>query len=263
MITFDQAYVYQFTLFFDESAEVAPERLAELPALLSRPVQGIEDGLAFKLGRPQIEQAFIVQGSGSIAPGQTQTWRGPAGIWRVVWTPSRLDVHFDARGYAEVMEDPVTPLIDVRRRLLPNLARVPAETVLRVNRLALIVTAQASCGVGQPRPAHLVAATFFHPDILAAADRGEVLDPVARVNQVTTMPLQQATDIRVNRNETGTANWTMQNGVEETSLSWQLDVNTSPVHALTANFERAAILAFFESAETWLTDRVDRLQRVA
>jgi len=257
MITFDQAHLYQFSLFLDETEPLA-EGLAGLPSLLSRAVPGIN--LKLRLGQAELGQALVVQPTGSVVPGGVMSWKAGSGIWRVVLTPSRLDVHFDARGYADLMDEFVF-VVDVAQRIVRNLSEVPATLGQRVTRLALIVTGQASCAKGEPRPSHAVARTFFNQPVLDAEERGELADTVARTNRVATWHLREgAGGVRVNRNETGTGNVVIRGGTEETSLSWQWDVNTSGTLVAAANFEALDIAAFFHQAEAWVRERAEALQ---
>lgn len=263
MVTFDHTFVYQFALFLDEQTEPSADGVNILGARMSRSVEGAARNLGLKFGHPITEQAVVMQGTGSFAPTSTLTWRAGSGVWRLVWTVSRIDLHFDARGYAEVTETELVTLSDARKRVAANLADVPTLLGQRVNRLALIVTGQANGPrPGEPGPSDLVAATFFSNELRDAVKSGAVTDVIGRANHLIEWDLHQGTAVRVNRNETGTSTRAVRNGVEETNLLWQYDVNTFPANVSTLKFGSDAILTFFERAESWISERLSALQEV-
>jgi hypothetical protein len=257
MLTFDQAYLYQFVLFTDEQAEPTADAITRLPDVVSRPVAGTKS-FGLKLAQVQPEQSMVIVSTGATANGLT--WRSASGFWRLTWSPTRIDVQFDARGYAEALEEPdVVTLTNIRGRLMPNLVELP-NVVGQVNRLALVVTAKSIYSAGQKQPSPIVAATFFNADLIATAQRGELLDAIGRANHAAMWPLGSYGEVRVNRNETGTASWAIQNGVEQRSLSWQFDLNTHPQGK---SFASDSITTFFESADMWITQRLKALQEKA
>jgi hypothetical protein len=232
--------------------------IARLPDVVSRPVDGMQS-LSLKLAQVQPEQNVVVLPTGATTSGLT--WRSASGFWRLAWSPARIDVHFDARGYAEALESgDVVPLSDARRRLTPNLVELP-NVVGRVSRLALVVTGKATCPAGKMPPSQIVAETFFNAELVAAARRGELVDAVGRANLAAAWNLGSA-EVRVNRNETGTANWAIQNGIEQTNLTWQFDVNTHPQGEI-EGFARDSIVSFFERADKWIMQRMKALKEKA
>lgn len=253
MITFDQLHAYQFSLFLAEGSETDPVVVQQLGALISRQVPHVQS-LGLKLGQPEQGQSFVAQAGSLVPGGPTLTWKAGSGIWRVVHTASRLDVHFDARGYADLM-DHVIPLDRVAERVVPNLVDLP-KALGTVNRLALIVTGHSTC-TGTVRPSRAVALTFFRDSLIEAEAREQLSDAVARTNHPVTWTLGEQSQVRVNRNETGTAAVVHRNGTEETDLAWQWDVNTSGFRPMTLG--GANIEAFFRQSEGWISDRLRAL----
>lgn len=255
MLAFDQVYTYQFVLFMEEQAEMSAETIARLPDVVSRPVDAPRN-LGLKLGKSQPEQSLVALPTGISAAGLT--WR--SGFWRLAWSPARIDVHFDARGHAEALESDVVPLTEARKRLTPNLVELP-NVVGRINRLALTVAGRATCS-GRSQPSQIVAATFFNDELVAAAQRAEMFDASGRANHATAWDLGSAGEVPVNRVEAGTANWMLQNGVEQSSLTWQFDLNTHP-QGEPKNFAGDSITGFFERADTWIMQRLKAVQERA
>lgn len=258
MVTFDQAHTFQFALFFD-GVEEREHDVTQLPALLNRPVPGVEP-LGLKLGAPDAN-SFMVDALGTFPAARASRWRAGSGVWTVVWTGVRLDIHFDAKGYFDVSERDVT-LSRVMDRLLPNLSELPTSLGISVNRLALVVTGQSSCADGAPRPSRAVAATFFNATLGGLEERGEVADAVARANFVTTWSLRPSMEVRVNRNETGTAIVKIRDQSLESELSWQWDVNTAAPQNAPTSFGAEPIGSFFRQAEQWISERLHVLQEV-
>jgi hypothetical protein len=157
-IQFDQSLQYQFALFFDDNnQEPTPAELREIPEAISKPVPGIKF-LGLKLGSR--EQALR---GGAPVPLPVLLWKSGSGVWRLTWAPDRLDLYFDAAGFAQILEgDASKPpeFQDVIARVSSNLAVAAKLSTRVVNRLALIWTGKSSCeGV---RPAtEIVARRFF------------------------------------------------------------------------------------------------------
>ena len=254
MLAFDQAYTYQFVMFMEEHAEMSAEAIARLPDVVSRPVDAPRN-LGLKVIKGQPEQSLVVVGTGASAVGLT--WR--SGFWRLTWSPARIDVHFDARGHAEALESDVVSLTEARKRLTPNLVELP-NVVGQINRLALTVTGRATCS-GRSQPSQIVAATFFNTELVAAAQRDKLFDASGRANHATAWDLGSAGEVRVNLIEAGTANWVLQNGVEQSSLTWQFDLNTHPQGE--PNFASDSIAGFFERADMWIMQRLKAVQERA
>jgi hypothetical protein len=261
MLVFDQAHLYQFSLFLEDQQQwPSPETVEKLAGLLSRSTSEAGSTLRIKLGQPEIGQAMVLQAGGNASQQPVVSWRAGSGVWRVTWTPARLDVHFDARGYGEVTDQKID-LHQIRVRLTPNLAEVSTVLGQAVNRLAVIVTGQATTTEGSTRPSRFIAATFFREELEQQERRGELFDAIGRTNRVTNWELEPALKVRVNRNETGTANSVIRNGTEETNLTWQWDVNTSALET-SKSFSPQAISAFFQQAESWIDERAKALQSI-
>ncbi len=254
MVSFDRSVVYQFSLFLDEERPASSDTVLKLGGLVANPIVGVP-GLGLKFGAaPDLEHGLVMQSRGALAPAATLTWKAGSGIWRLALSPTRLDLHFDARGYADVTESALESLQTVVRRVVPNLASVPgllADTP--IHRLALIATLQGSV-VDQPTDAGFVADMFLNQDIRDEVRGGDVTDLTVKLNREIRWQLGDS-DVPVNRIETATVQTVFRGATEDATLTWQLDANTTP-RGSPHTFNEQQLSTFFHNAERWASSRL-------
>jgi hypothetical protein len=205
------------------------------------------------LGASQQEQVFS---TASVGPMLALTWRAGSGVWRLTWTPARLDLVFDARGYSEIVEQDVPTIEQTVHRVARNLGAIRGELGFSINRVALVVTGTAASSADL-RPTEIVARSFFNAEIQASCEAGQVLDISGRVNNTVLWKPTADSSIALNCIDSGAANWGLRDGRDDTSLSCYLDINTSPKDAIDLSAEE--IVAFFAYATNWATGRLNRL----
>ena len=145
-------------------------------------------------------------------------WTAGSGIWKLGWNPTRLDLTFDAAGFAEISAgntdasgasfDCPPTLRAIIDRVSLNLAEVVRVASRPVNRLALVVTGKSSSGVGRS-PTEMVARGFFTDSMISSVVEGRVRDLNARVNTL------------------GTLNLAINSGTTELGPSWNQQLRTS------------------------------------
>jgi hypothetical protein len=260
---FDQSLQYQFVLFFSQPADPELRYLKELPSIMSQQVPNTKSlGLKFS----QERQPGMAQAAGVAGTMPSFIWGGGTGIWKMTWTPIRLDLTFDAGAFAEIEasvkgESPTVPDLDlVIDRVAPNLGDA-LEKSTGINRLALIFTGKSSASDGAS-PTKIVAKRFFNTATIESANTGQVRDLTGRVNwsadwKITTKTgAQESTP--VNRIEQATVSWNYDDESEYVSLTWQFDVNTSP--AAKRSYGRAGVRDFQKDAAKWIADRLSTLE---
>jgi hypothetical protein len=265
---FDKSLQYQFSLFYFDNGLEANE-LKQLPALISRQTPTTKS-LGLKLVRRENAATVVLAGRQGASMPYFE-WSAGSGIWKLTWTPIRLDLVFDALGYADIIagysDSPLEPptLRNVVDRVSLNLAESLKTSSRPVNRMALIVTGVASEEFA-PKPSDTVAAKFFSAETQRLIASGEIFDVNARMNTIAHIELplsnKSMTSIRINQLETGASNWLLEDGKESVTLNWQLDVNTSPVEMEKGEYDKDAVSAFFEFAEKWISDRLLDLRRL-
>jgi hypothetical protein len=268
-IEFDQRLEYEFVLFFDDRSLADSSETKDLPKTIS---QQQPDSKSFGLKLGSREDTTVVQ-RGTPLPQPMVTWKAGSGIWKLVWTPQRLDLYFDALGYQEIA-GPIVTIAEAKERVRQNLADVVAASTRGITRLALIVSAESSCHQG-PQPSQLVAGRFFNTEIQTGVVDKNILDLTSRVNfadswELRIVPKEDTSveilsggghpgkmiAVRINKIETATSNWKYEDGKEFTTLAWQIDVNTSVSGSEDRSFHPGAISEFLNRAEKWVSDRL-------
>ena len=269
MINFDRSLRYQLTLFYgtatEEDMRKAWEQVSELAGIVAKPIDDVSN-LGLKFGKRRDEQVFAMGGDGSLVPQPKVTWSMNTNPWQLDWTPQRIDVFFDARGYADTIEaEEVEPFSSIRDRVLPNLVNAAERLGVPIARVAAVITGEASCS-SKKTPAQVVADIFFNENFQSKAQEEELQDVQARVNRVTKWQLDgveyEEAKIPVNRIEIGEAKCLFGPDDIDRSLRWQLDVNTSPQAITSAVFSGKGINTFFEKAVDWVVERLANLDKV-
>lgn len=253
MTEFDLACTYQFVLFLEGDADWA--KAAELGELISR--KGDQaPSLGLRLGRPQAATAILNMGPMAV-PGQQMIWQ-TGGVWRLTLQPSRLDLFFDARAYSDLFDQGAVSLEQVCQRVVPNLAGVGELLQCNVLRAAMVFTGHASC---EGREASsIVARIFFNSNLQSEVTNGGIADVAARVNHLASWKLSDLSDVRIHQIEAANVNWALrEDGDEEMSLVWQLDVNTS-VKNRVLTLSNEAVSSFYDQARNWISGQINRLR---
>jgi hypothetical protein len=263
MTPYDRACAYQFALFLEEGQGIADDELLKaVPDLITRRV---EDAKSFglKFADVAVEQFVHVDPFGAGRPGQGLTWRGASGIWRLTCAPSRVDVVFEARAYADILEsDSLVPVGAIASRIAVNLAGVPSLLGRGATRCALVVSTQTTLPEIQ-KGTVAVARSFLNEELNKLALSGDLVDTVGRTNLPARWHLAEHEAVAVNRMELGSANLVLTpDGSEHGVLAWQLDVNTSPSHVFNEGLSAAAIVSFFKQAEYWISERMAGVERL-
>ena len=263
---FDRSLTYQFALFLDPTSfNMAGDELRRLPSIMSERIDGRRT-LGLQLGEPEEGRQI------SIGDGQTMTtpevvWRAGSGIWQLALRPDRLDLHFDAHGYAEVLADvpdsSAVTLADVRERVEGHLQRAASELALSVKRMGLVVTGQMSRN-DRAQATVPIARMFFCEKVREAAARGEYIDLTGRTNRPVkwSLPSDRETDslTEVNCIEAGSGRWNVRGRQEDLSIVWAFDVNTSALSAIDTEFAADAIPRFLSQAEEWISGKISDLK---
>jgi hypothetical protein len=252
MPDFDRAQTYQFALFFPPTSD-RPARLRELPHAFAEPKTSRMWGIsAFETASEQSALTFQADGvTANLAPVNATTWTAAGGVWRLIWTPLRLDIIVDVHALAAV-RDEAPSLIEIAHLLAPRFEAASSVLSVAPNRLAVIVAAESSCA-GSRNAARLIADLYFNDTLKSAAGRGELLDLVARVNTRTPMPMPHedgTIDVQVNRVETAVAKWNVP--TRTLSLAVQWDVNSAPEEAFSLRLVPARLMDFFVPAAEWI-----------
>ena len=256
MPEFDRTLKFQFALFWAQPGfDMTSASMDTLHEALGNAPGGHAMGL--RLSRePQAHQPSVEVVGNQTRLGIPMAFWQAAGIWQVQVSPMRLDVFFDANAYAAARDLESPPgAADALARIAPAFRQVTEKW--SVSRTALVVTGEASDRV-VPRPANVVARTFFNEEFQAQAAREEIEEATGRVNRRTHWRLSAENDAVVNRIETCAAIWALNGTEEQRWLFWQMDVNTTPTS--TAPMSAEEIQAFFSNAEAWSSDSLARLE---
>lgn len=258
-VRFDGSHQMQFVLFLQAQEGADADGLMEaLGELVSAPVAGVEN-MGLKLGSPALENVFSQQPAG-LTPGQQVVWNAGSGIWRLILNPSRLDLHFDARGYAEIREVEAPSVELTVNRVAPNLAGVGDLLASRINRIAFVVSGQSTEEAAGGSPTVIAARQMFGGEVLEKAATGEIRDLLGRVNSAEDWSFPGVDEsVRVNRIEAAQATWNYSASGAETSLVWKADVNTGPELTAEVDFGGADILDFYSRAVVWISERLNSL----
>jgi hypothetical protein len=252
MTTFDRTLLYQFVAFTDPPGREVPP----LGGTLEAKVEGV-DGLGLKL-RPSGESFSFGQSGAAV---RQLSWTAASDVWRINWSPERLDATFNARGYAEVREADVASLQLVRRRLADNLLAACEITGQQVTRLAVVVTGETSCPDRNIQD--VIAGLFFNEEIKKAAAQGTATDLIARTNLQDRWTLDGRVgkcELTVNRIQTLTAVALPRGKAVETYLTVQIDANSAASFRLGDAVDRAGLLTFMERAEGWVSQRLKAME---
>jgi hypothetical protein len=259
MTTFDRSLQYQFVVLTEPPPADAP--VPELDAALGAQVDGVEP-LGLRLRPGPTTQIALLQG-GIAMTGQGRSWTAASGIWRVNWSPERIDAAFNARGYAEVRDsDEAVPVTMARKRVVGNLLAACEAARQRVTRLVLIVNAESSCPDRNVQ--EVVASLFFDSEIQKAAKEGRAVDMMARTNIQDQWMLAGraggAREVKVNRLQTLAAVGLFRGKETDTYLSVQLEANTALELNLADSVHSSGLGKFFELADTWVTEKLRAIE---
>src|SRR5205823_3483802 len=101
---FDQSLQYQFVLFYRGAEPTEPKELRDLPDVISRQLEGVPSlGLYFQ--KREIEHGMVISqvpGQPAMPPVPSVRWTAASGIWKLAWTPLRIDLVFDALGFSQI-----------------------------------------------------------------------------------------------------------------------------------------------------------------
>ncbi len=257
----DRKTDYQFGFFLIPENLSAPARVAREaivglrkhfdPAPSSSP-------LRVRFGDATVEDS-IVATAGQTVQVPTVTWS--SGVWRMVWSPLRLDVYADARTYADVAEKPLA-LDAALARILPGLQGAAGQ--LRdlgfvVHRLVLVVSGERALEAGDPKSVAVVAEQFLASSVRDAAAKGDAWDVGARVDWGTHVDLGEDGLVPVHRIETVGTELSYTGAEPNLVLRAQWDVNTSPQRGTSA-LRPESFRTFFTAAARWISDRRSRVE---
>jgi hypothetical protein len=235
MDLFDQLLQFQFVVFFAEKETdlvALQEKAVQLPTVLGN--AGVRKEIGMSLKSPAVATAP--------AAGSAPLVQWAAGVWRVVWTPQRIDLVFDALGYSE-LKGPIS-IEAVAQSLAGDLGRVPEHLGQHASRAALVVTGQRTAA--DPVATLKVAERLGSDEFLTAARGTGLPDLLVRANKLARWQLGPSL-IDVNRIETSNA----VSGPQVASpthnlLTWQADFNTDSLH--TEDLGADALTTFFTKA---------------
>jgi hypothetical protein len=255
-MNFDRRLEFQFGLFLVAvQAKVAREAIGSLSKHFDDP----KGQPRIKFGDPTLEDSVITHGT-QVIQVPSVTWT--SGLWRMVWSPLRLDVYADARAYADVAERALD-LRAVVRRLSSGFRGAAAELNgfgFVVNRLVVVVTGEQTLTPNDPASMRLVTDRLLASHIRDAAGRGEVADAGARVDWRTRFSLPEEGAVPVHRIETIGTELTFTGTSENLILRAQWDVNTSPIRG-TAPLRPESFEAFYDAAAAWIIERRSALEK--
>lgn len=256
MFPFDQGCSYQFVVYFAEALpqeNIDREMLDDISGLVA---ESRDNRPNLRFGDPDVQAALQTSLAGGMVPTVTASWSAMSGVWRLVLTTTRLDLHYDAHGHAEIIGEDVATPRSILDWIGANLTLVGESIDTSVNRAALVVKGR----VGQqvvPEPGKLLARSFLNESLSQHADSGNMLDGVVRVNVPTTVDLE-GRNVRTNRIETTTVNWRVAGPEEVLWLEWQGDFNVSPAES-DVRLSPASLERFLQAAADWQVERLQAL----
>jgi hypothetical protein len=254
---FDRKVEYQLGFFFAVAKTSIPRDVIVGLAKAFEPAAGGEH-FRIRFGDATLQDGFAQHGTQVI---QVPTAAWGSGVWRMAWSPLRLDIHVDALQYADVASRPL-PLDSVIRRVTPGLisaARALSAAGLVANRLVAIQTVERMVPEGEVQATlGLVARQYFGPDVASAIEARAISDLGARVDwggtEITageSTPLHRIESVGTQLAFSGTS--------PQLTLRCQWDVNTSPARG-PGPLSEDSFEAFFLAASRWITSRVSYLQ---
>ena len=250
---FDRKLEFQFSFIFKGHLKsISAEMLPRLPKIASAEFDA-GPKLRMRLSDQKTEEALIGVGSQSVNV-PVVTWTG--GIWRLSFSPLRVDLVADALAYFDVATKELV-LDTVRKRVADNLATMANELDAEVSRFALIVNVEASRETME-NPAVVVADTYFNDDIRAAVANEQTIEVTGRTNAAVSWELEKAGSIKVNRIEQLSSHEVYEAGAVSNRFRVLLDVNTSPW--VSARLPPSALPRFYESACKWVDERLSAVK---
>lgn len=138
---FDLSLRYQLSLFTQYSAELSRASIDRLPELVARKGK-VDHGLALRLNKMVEVMPHFVSQDGQLYSSPSFTWTGPS-LWKLAWSPTRVDLHVDSAGYADIAGR-LLPLSWVIDRVAAQLAEGVSSLGATVTRFACAVTGEAS-----------------------------------------------------------------------------------------------------------------------
>lgn len=250
---FDRRLEYQFGLIYPQTLSEADRAVVlGFADLFAAPVEGSSINIRFD--EPTEEEALTRNGI-QFVQVPTVTWHG-SGVWRLVWSPIRLDVYVNARAFEDVAGRRLT-LEDAARRVLPGVIAASEHLPgVSAQRTLVVVTGEASRFDADVPPAVGVARRYLSQEKIAAAETGELPDVSVRADWETRWTLGAARDVSIHRIEhLGTA--TIFAGQERrVTVRAQWDANTSPLGPV---LSRDAFEPFAEQAVAWIGSRMGLL----
>ena len=255
----DRKMEYQFGFFLQPlnmgtSARVPRETIAGL----RKHFEASSASLRIRFGDAVVEDGLIAVG-GQALQVPTVTWT--SGVWRMVWSPLRMDVYADAHTYADVAEKPLA-LDAALARVLPGLVGAADELQAAgfvVHRLLLAVTGESMLAAGDRTVRAAVARRFLSEDVREATESGEALDVGARIDWGTQVDLGDGL-VPVHRVENVGTELTYNGTDPSVVLRAMWDVNTSPGRGTSA-LPTSSFAPFFTMAERWISERRARVEQ--
>lgn len=246
---FDRKLEFQFGFFLNSSqGTIEKDGILALPRFFEPKT---------RFGDVRIEETILPH-HGQMLQVPTISWG--AGVWRMVWSPLRLDVYADAVQYLSVADRPLS-LDAARQRLAPGLTRAAehiATLGFTVHRLVAVVTAEAAEDVSKTAALERIADRYYGDTIRRAVRERQVIDLGTRIDHGGSFELPGGTTpVHRIENVGTTINFSGASPVLTTHVV--LDVNTSPVRGVTA-VPLEAFDPFFGAACTWMSERLAGLE---
>lgn len=248
----DRKTDYQFGFFVSPAENRAPRVSREAIVGLRKHFETAPSGstLRVRFGDATVEDSVLAAG-GQTVQVPTVTWS--SGVWRMVWSPLRLDVYADARMYADVAEKQLS-LDAAIARIVPGLrdaARELNDLGFVAHRLVLVVSGERAVD----RDAVIaVAKRFLAPHVHEAAQKGEAWDVGARVDWGTRISLGDDGEVPVHRLETIGTELSYTGTETNLVLRAHWDVNTSPQRGASP-LRVESFPLFFAEAARWISER--------
>lgn len=221
--------------------------IVDLPRLFDDPSGGKSYRIRF--GDPTEEVMVGVQGN----PVSTVSW--VSGVWRLTWSPGRLDVHFDGRGYRDVAERSLA-LADAWQRIVGPLEAASqalgAEGVI-THRLALVAGGEASADQHRGNAVRWAAQRCLSDALCTEADNGALKDVATRIDFGGSFPLVEG-DVQVHRLEAVNSVMEFKESKPAYLFSAQWDISTSPIRGAKP-IDTGSFAPFFRQGSEWIASR--------
>ena len=257
---FDEKLEYQFGVFFSDLGDKAVpdiDQITEIGEIMEdSDIPPESPKIRLKLGKPVKNKRITITHEGSVNSAPVVVW--DQGVWKMVWTPLRLDIFMNALSYYDITGTFLDPS-KVGSRVVCPLADVVNKLKLRVSRLAMIVSGLSSKHRIND-PTLFVTKKFDSGEIKA----GNVQDISVRWNDLGSLEVKQhksdhTREIEVNRIETYSSEWRYEGKKVVGEFMWQTDVNSSPVSGSSILFDGKFFSEFFGFAFVWTKSRWDLL----